>query len=238
MADAVIEAVAKAECAPTRHRGWPRSARARGARAFDCAVALCALPSLALVAVLLLAVNPWLNRGPLLFTQTRMGRHGRPFRLHKFRSMRPLARLRRYDAPLERDAITPLGRFIRHRRIDELPQVINVLRGEMSIIGPRPDAYEHARAFCAAVPGYAQRHAVRPGITGLAQVTGGYAEGLAATAEKVRADLHYVGARSVRLDAWILWRTIFTVARPGAMPGAAAPDAGDGGAHGPAARTH
>ncbi|GAB5378337.1 MAG: hypothetical protein AcusKO_47990 [Acuticoccus sp.] len=185
-------------------------------RLFDVALALAGLPLLALVAACLLALNPTCNSGPLFYRQRRMGWRGRPFTILKFRSMRPAPGLRAFGAPVEGHRTPPLGAFLRRHRIDELPQIINVLRGEMSIIGPRPDALEHAELCAAIVPGYVARTLVRPGITGLAQVTCGYAVGLMATAEKTRFDLHYIRNRSLRLDAMILWLTLSVVLRGGA----------------------
>ncbi len=127
--------------------------------------------------------------------------------------MRPGERLRAFDAPVENGRTPPLGAFLRRHRIDELPQFLNVLRGEMSLIGPRPDALEHAEILAAAIPRYRQRLAVRPGITGLAQVRHGYAVGLAQTAAKARSDLVYIRARTVRLDLLILWATVRLVLR-------------------------
>jgi lipopolysaccharide/colanic/teichoic acid biosynthesis glycosyltransferase len=141
-----------------------------------------------------------------------MGRHCEKFTAIKFRSMLPVDNITRKSTdPLEAHRITPLGRMLRKTRIDELPQVINVLRGEMSLIGPRPDFYDHAVEYLAAIPQYRGRHAVRPGISGLAQVTLGYAEGIVATRAKAKADLIYVREAGFALDTKIAWLTLFTV---------------------------
>lgn len=113
--------------------------------------------------------------------------------------------------PLEVDRVTQLGRFLRRTRIDELPQVVNVLRGEMSLIGPRPDFFDHAIEYVETVPGYRQRHMVKPGISGFAQTEVGYADSMDAVAAKVAADLYYIRNRRTRLEAWIFWRTLVTV---------------------------
>jgi lipopolysaccharide/colanic/teichoic acid biosynthesis glycosyltransferase len=177
-------------------------------RGFDLVLAAGLLAPVGLVGVALAALNPWLNPGPLLFRQTRMGRHGRPFTAWKFRTMRPAeGPARGPDDPLETDRIPPLGRALRRTRVDELPQILNVLRGEMSFVGPRPDVWEHAVAYCAAVPGYRDRHAVRPGISGLAQVRMGYAEGVEMTARKTRQDLVYIRRAGWRLEAYVIART-------------------------------
>lgn len=191
---------------------WPSVDAVSPRRMFDIAVALAALPLMGLVALALLALNPFCNAGPLFFRQRRMGWRGEPFTILKFRSMRPASgAMRALDAPVEGERTPPLGAFLRRHKLDELPQCINVLRGEMSIVGPRPDALEHAELCAAIVPGYRHRTLVRPGITGLAQVKCGYAVGLTAIAEKTRHDLIYIRARSLRLDARILVMTLAIV---------------------------
>ncbi|SLN74197.1 UDP-N-acetylgalactosamine-undecaprenyl-phosphate N-acetylgalactosaminephosphotransferase [Roseivivax jejudonensis] len=183
-------------------------------RVFDIVGALVLLPLTLAVAALLIAANPIFNAGPLFFIQARMGRHCRAFPAIKFRTMRPVERIARgADDPLELDRITRLGRFLRKSRLDELPQIFNVLRGDMSLIGPRPDYFNHARRFVRHVPGYRERHAVRPGISGLAQVRLGYANGLEATAAKVRDDLAYIRNAGFWLDTLIFCRTVMTILR-------------------------
>jgi len=181
-------------------------------RAFDLLAAIAALPVVLAAALVLLAINPVWNSGPLLFLQTRMGLGCRPFRAVKFRTMRPAgAILRGPDDPVEADRITPLGRLLRRSRIDELPQFLNILIGQMSLIGPRPDYWDHAIHYLETIPGYRQRHVVRPGITGLAQVDGGYAEGVGATAEKTRHDLRYIRASGPAMEVYVLRRTVHVV---------------------------
>ncbi|MFK7944031.1 MAG: sugar transferase [Paracoccaceae bacterium] len=178
-------------------------------RILDVLAALLALPFVALVALGLLLINPSWNAGPLIFAQTRMGRGCVPFRAFKFRTMRPANQVSRGpDDPLETDRITRLGQFLRRMRIDELPQFINVLLGEMSLVGPRPDYWEHALHYAATIPGYRMRYSVRPGITGFAQVASGYAEGADQTVAKTRYDLRYIADAGWRMDADILWRTV------------------------------
>lgn len=180
-------------------------------RFFDIAVSLMLLPLLVSFALLLLCLNPFANRGRLFFVQDRMGRDCVAFKAIKFRSMRAAPQLgqgRGAESPLERDRITPLGQIIRKARIDELPQILNVLKGDMSLIGPRPDFLGHAVAFLDTVPGYRERHAVRPGISGLAQTEVGYVEGAAATRRKVHADLYYIAHQGFRLETWIVLRTL------------------------------
>ncbi|WP_283643629.1 sugar transferase [Marinovum algicola] len=181
-------------------------------RSFDIAFSILLLPMLCLTALCLVVLNPFFNRGPLLYIQPRMGRDCRAFPAMKFRSMLPAANIARgANDPLETHRITTLGRFLRKSRLDELPQVLNVLRGDMSLIGPRPDYFHHARYYLRVIPGYRARHRVRPGISGLAQTQLGYAAGLDATAAKVRADLYYIENAGFRLETWIFWRTVLTV---------------------------
>lgn len=177
-------------------------------RVLDICAALIALPLVALVAAVLFAINPMFNAGPLIFAQTRMGKGCVPFRAYKFRTMRPASQVSRGpEDPLETDRITGLGQFLRRMRIDELPQFANVLLGEMSLIGPRPDFWDHALHYAAEIPGYRQRYAMRPGITGLAQVSHGYAVGADQTVAKTRHDLRYIANAGWRMDLDILLRT-------------------------------
>jgi exopolysaccharide biosynthesis polyprenyl glycosylphosphotransferase len=152
------------------------------------------------------------SEGPVFFWQERIGLNNRPFWMVKFRSMRAgadgggAAYAQRGDA-----RITRVGAFIRRTRIDELPQLYNVLRGDMSLIGPRPEQVPFARHFADEIPFYSSRHHVRPGITGWAQVRSGYAADAEETAEKLAYDLFYVRHLSFWLDAVIAWNTIRTI---------------------------
>ena len=133
-------------------------------RVFDILGCLLLLPLTMLVAAALVCLNPKLNRGALLYRQQRMGRHCRPIYPHKFRTMLPSPHITRGpNDPVEVDRITQLGQYLRRTRLDELPQILNVLRGEMSLIGPRPDYFPHAQTYLLTVPEYRQRHTVRPG---------------------------------------------------------------------------
>jgi len=180
--------------------------------AVDLLFAVIVLPIVALMAVILFVINPIFNPGPVFFRQDRMGKDGNPFVIWKFRTMRPApTKSRDPDAPVELNRITKLGRYLRRMRLDELPNAINVLRGEMSVIGPRPDALNHADHFSTFITGYNERHRIKPGITGLAQVEMGYAEGAGMTAEKTKYDNVYVAKSCGRLDVYILWRTIAVI---------------------------
>lgn len=181
-------------------------------RFFDIVVSLALLPVMLLLMAVLPLLNPFFNRGRLFFVQERMGRDCVPFRAIKFRTMTHADRIqRRHDEPIETGRITRLGRFLRKTRLDELPQILNVLKGEMSLIGPRPDYYEHACKYAEIIPGYRARHAVRPGISGLAQVGLGYAEGVEATRAKTAVDHYYIEHAGFRMDAAVALRTVRAV---------------------------
>jgi len=181
-------------------------------RLFDIVASLVLLPVLGFAAIILLVLNPFWNKGELFYTQKRMGRYCQPFKAIKFRSMSGVKAIARGpDDPMETDRITALGKFLRKCRLDELPQILNVLAGQMSLIGPRPDYYPHAASFIKNVPGYRERHMVRPGISGLAQVNLGYAEGTDATRQKVNADHNYIKNAGFTQEATLVLRTIKTV---------------------------
>ena len=180
-------------------------------RALDVAAVLLSLPlSLPLAALVALAVRLD-SPGPAVFSQWRTGLHGRAFRLHKFRSMRHTAQ----DTPQfasERDPrITRLGAFLRKSRLDEIPQLWNVLRGDMSLIGPRPEQSAFVAQFAREIPSYPYRHLVRPGLTGWAQVQQGYAASTQETRVKLSFDLYYVTHYSLSMDLLILAKTLRTV---------------------------
>ncbi len=181
--------------------------------AFDRSIGLMAVPVVALVSLVLLALNPFLNPGPLFYAQIRMGKRGRPFVMYKFRSMLPAERVVRHHGDgVEDSRITPLGRILRKHRIDELPNLLNVLRGNMSVIGPRPDAWSHARHYQKTIPDYARRHGVRPGISGLAQVKSGYTDCADSTRLKVAHDLEYIHNYGFRQEARIILATFRVIA--------------------------
>jgi len=184
-------------------------------RAFDLVFStILLLPATLLVALLLLVVNPVLNPGPLIYKQKRMGRDCRPFRAWKFRTMAVQPRSRRGpNDPMEADRVSGLGRVLRKTRFDELPQILNVYRGDMSLIGPRPDYFRHARYYIERIPAYRQRHMVRPGISGFAQIELGYAVGEEATRLKTAADIAYIENAGFALDTKIFFQTVTAVAK-------------------------
>jgi exopolysaccharide biosynthesis polyprenyl glycosylphosphotransferase len=148
------------------------------------------------------------SRGPVFFVQQRAGRDGRPFGLLKFRTMYPTTEARSEWVTDNLDRITRLGRWLRRFRLDELPQLVNVLRGEMNLIGPRPHPTSNHAIFADEIAYYALRNSVRPGVTGWAQVRYGYANNLEEETEKMRYDLYYIKNRSVWLDLRILFETV------------------------------
>ncbi|MEO8811728.1 MAG: sugar transferase [Caulobacteraceae bacterium] len=183
-----------------------------GKRALDLIAALAALP-LALPAVALAALAVIASMGrPAFFVQTRVGQGGRVFRMIKLRTMRPLTPGDADVATARRDPrVTPLGRWLRRFHIDELPQLWNVVVGDMSLVGPRPEQPALAEGYARQVPAFAWRQLVRPGITGWAQVRAPYAADLAETRVKLGYDLFYLKNLSLALDVQILARTLWTI---------------------------
>jgi len=183
-------------------------------RLFDIFICLLLIPLLLLFSIILLFFNYFFNKGSLLYIQDRMGKNCTIFSAIKFRTMVPVKEItRRYDDPIEINRITSFGKILRKSRIDELPQIINVLKGEMSLIGPRPDYYIHALEYLKNVNGYRERHIIRPGITGLSQIRLGYAEGLDATAKKVSVDNYYIQNVNYIIELKIIVNTIITILR-------------------------
>jgi exopolysaccharide biosynthesis polyprenyl glycosylphosphotransferase len=183
-------------------------------RIFDIACGIIGLTVFGVPMLIVSALIKLTSRGPIIFAQERTGLKGKTFVLFKFRTMRQDAE--KITGPvlstgIEDWRLTKLGRWLRLFRIDELPQLINVLRGEMSMVGPRPERPFFVEKFESMVPTYSKRHQVRPGITGLAQVCGGYHTD---ARDKLRFDLIYVSHRSVWLDLKILLRTVLVILLP------------------------
>lgn len=151
--------------------------------------------------------------GPAIYRQRRIGQHGRPFVMYKYRTMRDDAE--RHTGPVwacRGDArVTALGRWLRTFRLDEIPQLINVLKGEMSLVGPRPERPEFVERLSREIPLYSRRHRVKPGITGLAQVKWGYDKDIEDVRQKLKYDLIYIEHMSLRMDFQILLQTLRTV---------------------------
>jgi lipopolysaccharide/colanic/teichoic acid biosynthesis glycosyltransferase len=148
------------------------------------------------------------SRGPVLFVQDRSGRNGRPFGLLKFRTMHPSHEHVSEWVQDNSARITRLGRYLRRFRLDELPQLVNILRGEMNLVGPRPHPVCNQSIFIDQIAYYGLRSTVRPGVTGWAQIRYGYANNIEEETEKMRYDLYYIKNRSLRLDFRIIIETI------------------------------
>lgn len=179
-------------------------------RGFDIAFSLTMLGLTApLIALTGLAVK-LTSKGPVFYCQERVGRDGRPFTIYKLRTM--IERAESETGPiLARNGdprSTPIGRVLRATKLDELPQLYNVLRGDMSVVGPRPERPHFVQCYNRHVPSYARRHTVRPGITGLAQVESGYRTHVYV---KLQYDLRYIDSQSLWLDLWILTRTPLSI---------------------------
>ena len=183
-------------------------------RLFDVIMCLLLLMPLFIISIFLLFLNPFYNMGRLFFIQKRMGKNCEAFFAIKFRTMLPVEEItRQYDEPIEVDRITPLGKILRRMRIDELPQIMNVLRGDMSLIGPRPDYYIHALEYLKKIEGYSERCAIRPGITGLSQVRLGYVENLETVSKKVSIDNYYIQNLGYIIELKIIFSTILVIIR-------------------------
>jgi sugar transferase (PEP-CTERM system associated) len=170
---------------------------------------------LALPLMLLIAVAIRLtSNGPVLYHQRRVGRHGRIFVVHKFRSMRTDAEAESGPVWAARDGdtrVTRLGAVLRRSRLDEMPQFWNVLRGDMSFVGPRPERPEFVSGLTQQIPFYGQRHVVRPGLTGWAQVRYTYGATVEDALQKLQYDLYYIKNLSIALDLFIIFSTVKTV---------------------------
>jgi exopolysaccharide biosynthesis polyprenyl glycosylphosphotransferase len=196
--------------------GWGESISRRAKSAFDVSMAICALIFLAPLFLLTALAIKLDSPGPVIFRQYRIGENGRRFLIYKFRTMlvmengSSVAQARRDDP-----RVTKIGRLLRQSSIDELPQFFNILKGDMSLVGPRPHAVAHDIYYGALIPTYAQRRAVKPGITGWAQVNGlrGETSTIDEMERRVKLDLWYVENWSLLLDLKIAWRTCFELMR-------------------------
>lgn len=191
---------------------------APGFRKSRLALAMARAMSLLVAAMGLIALSPVLglialaikldSRGPVFFLHERVGACGKRFKLLKFRTMHPAGRPRSEWARDNRDRITRVGRWLRRFRLDELPQFVNILRGEMNLVGPRPHPVSNFDLFLEKIPYYSLRSAVLPGVTGWAQVRYRYANDLEEETEKMRYDLYYIKRMSLWLDLRILLETV------------------------------
>lgn len=189
---------------------WQRSLK----RMMDWGVSLLALIALSPV-YLAIGLAVWFtSNGPVFFMQERIGWHGVPFRIIKFRTMVKDAEKAGPQLSSENDPrITPVGRFLRKSRLDELPQFFNVLKGDMSLVGPRPERAHFIAKIVEQAPHYRHLQKVRPGITSWGQVKYGYAENVDEMIQRLRFDLIYIENMSIALDIKILFYTVLTVLR-------------------------
>lgn len=173
---------------------------------------VCTILALPLMLVTAIAVR-LSSPGPILYRQRRVGMDGAPFTVFKFRSMAVNAEAGTGAVWAQRNdpRVTPVGRVIRKIRFDELPQLFNVLRGEMSIVGPRPERPEFVESLSEQIPYYRHRHAVKPGITGWAQINYKYGDTIEDTITKLEYDLYYIKNMSFSLDLYIMFHTVKTM---------------------------
>ncbi len=184
-----------------------------GKRVTDVVASSLGLVILSPVLLLVGIIIKLTSRGPALYHQERVGQYGRVFRVHKFRSMKADAEAATGAvwAELDDPRVTPFGKFLRRSRLDEFPQLWNVLVGEMSLVGPRPERPEFVDQLTKAIPFYSLRHAVRPGVTGWAQIRYAYGACVEDALEKLQYDLFYIKHLTLAFDLMILFSTIKTV---------------------------
>lgn len=181
-------------------------------RFFDIVFSVVGLFAFFTFAPFLWILNLLANRGSFFYTQERVGKNGVPFTIYKMRTMIPNAEQEgAVFAAFKDKRITPFGRFLRKTRLDELPQFINVLKGDMAIIGPRPERPVFVEQIAASIPLYQTRHVIKPGLTGWAQVNYPYGSSLEDSLMKLRYDLYYIKHRSLFLDLNIIVKTMSTV---------------------------
>ena len=181
-------------------------------RIFDVVFAIIGLLSLVVILPFVFLFNLIWNRGPLFYKQERVGRNGIPFKIVKLRTMVVNAEQNGAVFASTNDSrITTFGKLLRKSRLDEVPQFINVLKGEMALIGPRPERPVFVEKIAASIPMYQTRHVIKPGLTGWAQVNYSYGENLEDSLMKLRYDLYYIKHRSLFLDINIIVKTLSTV---------------------------
>lgn len=205
--------ISSADCGSAKTEYWIEPVQPKAGwgyrlvkRAFDIVASLAALLLLA-IPMLIIGALIWLDsRGPALFVQERIGKNGKPFSMYKFRSMYINAE---ENGPQWADKddwrCTRMGRFLRKTRLDELPQLWNILRGDMSLVGPRPERAYFYEVFETYIHGFRGRLAVRPGLTGWAQVNGGYD---LKPEEKIIYDMEYIEKQSVGMDLECIFKTV------------------------------
>jgi lipopolysaccharide/colanic/teichoic acid biosynthesis glycosyltransferase len=190
-----------------------RARYGRVKRLLDVVLAVGGMAALVVVAPVVVAGNAMANRGPLLFRQTRVGKQGRTFEIVKFRTMvtgeahAPLGEWTSEADP----RVTPFGALLRRTHLDELPQMWNVLRGDLAVVGPRPEQPRYVAELSEKLPFYDLRHLVRPGLTGWAQVKYGYAGSQADALEKLQYEFFYLRRQSLAFDLQVMGRTVRSV---------------------------
>src|SRR5690606_31950247 len=177
----------------------------------DWLIVILSLPVVVPICIVTAILVKLESPGPVIYTQVRVGQGNRNFVIYKFRSMRFDKQASQQFAGEDDPRITKVGRIIRKLRIDELPQFLNVLKGEMSLIGPRPEQPAFVEEFDRKIPFYSYRHVVKPGITGWAQVRHGYTADADATQIKIEHDFYYIKNCSLYLDLLVVLLTVKTM---------------------------
>lgn len=181
-------------------------------RTLDLLTIAVVLPLVAVIMAVTAVVIKLESSGSVFFWQKRVGMNGKTFNMLKFRSMTSDSEKHGSQFAQSNDMrVTRVGKFIRKFRIDELPQIWNVVKGDMSIIGPRPEQESFVNEFNQSIPNYSMRHLVRPGITGLAQTEQGYVADADGTVTKLKYDLYYIKNISFMTDLQITLKTIYTI---------------------------
>lgn len=181
-------------------------------RVLDIVTIIAVLPFVAVLMVVTALAIKLESSGSVFFWQKRVGMNGKTFNMLKFRSMTSDSEQHGSQFAQSNDMrVTRVGKFIRKFRIDETPQLWNVLKGDMSIIGPRPEQESFVNEFNQTIPNYSLRHLVRPGITGLAQTEQGYVADADGTVTKLKYDLYYINNLSFMTDVQITLKTIYTI---------------------------
>jgi len=192
------------------HRSWFRRTAKRATDLLFSTLLLIAVSPIIAVTALLIKFD---SKGPVIFSQDRVGENRKPYQVHKFRSM--VADAEKLSGPVwaqtDDDRITRVGRFIRKWRVDELPQLWNVFKGDMSFVGPRPEREFFIQQLESQIPYYRERFSVKPGITGWAQVCYPYGASVEDAKEKLNYDLFYIKNMSVFFDLMIVLKTVKTV---------------------------
>ena len=182
-------------------------------RIFDIFFSIFALSGIAILLPFITFKIKRQSKGPVFFSQLRTGKNGKNFLCYKFRSMHINDEADLKQASEDDPRTFPFGLFMRQHNIDELPQFWNVLKGDMSVVGPRPHMLVHTEKYAKLIPEYMERHSVKPGVTGWAQVTGycGEMKNLADAEERVKRDLWYIEHWSFKMDWHIIWMTVSAI---------------------------